>query len=601
MHGLNTLSKSCAIAGYLSISIINLIIYLHPSQGYELSIYDTTPISVWLLIIVSAFCGIIIIIASVVQSSYRFSSSWIQGLLLLLLARLTTLYIPYNRGYISWNGDNITHNGFVNDILQSGFISNDNFYPITHIFLSEIRIISDVQTYLVVNYSTAIFSVFFILSFYLIGNMVFPDKKYTLLTLASVGCVIFNRYDLYVMPNGWSVLYFPFMFFVVISALKKNNTFAYSILAIILLVMITFFHPVSTLMMITILIVPFIILISINNVGTLRKVLCDYIRLPTDFNPLLFILILVAIWIPWVLSFGIFEGNVKNFFDESISGASVNVIGGMSEKLNKMNFNIIDTLILILKQMGDELIFLSLFFLGSFIVMMKCRHRLEFEKLFFFISSTLIFGFLYMLYLFNLVPGLTSLGADRSLAYLVLFIPPLAGVVYIQLLKRHPWVYSGLCVILILIPVVLSILSFYPSPYVSAPSAQVSVQDMEGYQWTFDSKQDNVAFAMIMNSPYRFADGLMGTVISDQRSDLKNTEFAPDHFNYPMNGRLGQFFTVDRFLVITMQDKIVYNTVYKPVGRFDDADFSRLRSDHSVDWLYSNGESDVVYIHGNYI
>jgi hypothetical protein len=601
MAGLHPLLKGCAIAGYISIALVNLIEYLSPSQGYELSIYSATPFVAWLLIIICVICGIIILIWSVIQSTYHRLSSWILGLILLLFTRLTILYLPYNRGYFSWTGDNISHAGLVIDILRSGFFSGENFYPITHIILSQIQIISDINTYLVINYSTAIISVFFVLSFYLLGNIIFSDRRYTLLTLASVGCVIFNQYDVFLTPNGWSILFFPFIFFVVLKTMKKKDTLAYSVLAIILLTMLPFFHPLSTLMMIAILTMFLLIFIFINNFHALRKVLDGYIRVNTDLNPLPFILILLAVWIPWVISFSFFNANIEGIFDALVSGDSVNVIAGMSGKLGKMGFGILDTLLLILMQMGSELFFLALFLLGTFIVMTKCRQKPDFENFFVLMIITLMFGSLYTLYIFNLLPGVENIGAERLLAYLVLFLPLFAGVVYTQLLIKNPRVYSGICIILILIPVVLSILSLYSSPIISYASPQISVMDMEGAQWAIDMNQDKVAFVMIAKDPSRFADGLMGTVAANQRVDLKDIKNVPDHFTYADNRWLGQAYSGDRFLLMTKMDKILYSTIYKRIGRFGDADFSRLRSDMSVDWLYSNGESEVVNIHGNYI
>ena len=54
-------SKIIAIIGFICLSFANIIAYLNPSQGYELSFYEQTPLCVWLLIAISVICGLFVI------------------------------------------------------------------------------------------------------------------------------------------------------------------------------------------------------------------------------------------------------------------------------------------------------------------------------------------------------------------------------------------------------------------------------------------------------------------------------------------------------------------------------------------------------------
>jgi hypothetical protein len=56
----------------------------------------------------------------------------------------------------------------------------------------------------------------------------------------------------------------------------------------------------------------------------------------------------------------------------------------------------------------------------------------------------------------------------------------------------------------------------------------------------------------------------------------------------------------DRYLVLTEYDEIIYQTVWKTVGRFNYNDFVRLKKDESVSLLYSNGECDVYFINSQF-
>jgi hypothetical protein len=148
-------------------------------------------------------------------------------------------------------------------------------------------------------------------------------------------------------------------------------------------------------------------------------------------------------------------------------------------------------------------------------------------------------------------------------------------------------------------PVILSVFGLFPSPYIHRPTPQITTMDMHGMEWSFDKKDRDIQYVHTMSVPYRFADAILGKDERAQRSDIQRyAPFVPDHFNYPEKIYFGENYSSDKYLVLTKLDKIVYITVYKPVGRFNEADFIRLEDDPSVQSLYSNGECNVHYIDG---
>jgi hypothetical protein len=143
----------------------------------------------------------------------------------------------------------MTHIGIVHDIVVSGFVAPDNYYPVVHLLLSEMVLILNVSGEYITKYSTAFLSVFFVISIYLIGKYLRIDKRATLLALAATGCVIFSRYDVSLTPNGWSVLFFPFALLLVFKATDREVGLAYKIIAVIILVLFPFFHTLSALLL----------------------------------------------------------------------------------------------------------------------------------------------------------------------------------------------------------------------------------------------------------------------------------------------------------------------------------------------------------------
>ena len=129
------------------------------------------------------------------------------------------------------------------------------------------------------------------------------------------------------------------------------------------------------------------------------------------------------------------------------------------------------------------------------------------------------------------------------------------------------------------------------------PTPHVTTMDMHGMEWSLVSKDRETHYISTISPPYRFADAILGR---DNRAQLPEFQAAvdivPDHFNYPKGLYFGNNYISDRYLVLTQYSKIIYSTVFKPIGRFNEDDFIRLKSDQSVQYLYSNGECEVYYI-----
>ena len=593
----NRFVKIATISGFTAIILANIVTLLNPTQGYELSIYDATPSIVWYCLIFSSLCGISIIVFEVYTKHCNNSNSWIYGLVLLIISRVTLLWLPYNRGYITWQGDHMTHIGIVEDTLTSGFVAPDNYYPIVHIFLSEMALTANLSAEFLTKYSTVLMSVFFVVSIYLFGIYLLKDKTVSLLALSAAGCVIFSRYDVYLMPNGWAVLFFPFALLLVVKATEKESKLAYKIIAAIILILFPFFHTLSALLLAIVIILLAASHTILSKFGYLRSQIEKYFLLP-DCAPSPAILgVLLVTWTTWTLSFRTFHPNIRSLFNSIFSDTDTDVLASMGNKVSKMNFDLFDLVFLAVKEEGPTIVFLILFIFGSYLIFNAYCNEQEFRRIIIFIGVTFFFGFLYASYLFGILPGLGSVAGGRILAYVKVMIPIFAGIVYMHILSKRKAIGILLCIGVIMIPVVLSIFGVFPSPYVHRPTPQITVMDIHGMGWSFDKKDRDIHYVEIMSPPYRFADAVLGKGERTQGSDIQRyAEKVPDHFNYLENSYFGESYLSDRYLVLTKFDRILYSTVYKPVGRFDELDFTRLKNDPSVQYLYSNGECEVHYI-----
>lgn len=592
-------SKIIAIIGFICLSFANIIAYLNPSQGYELSFYEQTPLCVWLLIAISVICGLFVIFFHI-RNEQKDNFWLLLGLSLLILIRISLLYLPFIRGYYTWNGDNISHIGYLKDIISMGYLSNENYYPITHVILAIIKIISNIPVELVVNYSTALISAFYVVSIYLLSRKILIERNAQILSVAVIAVVLFNRYDVYLMPNGWSLLLLPF---VVYLFFKSYDSLKYRILMLITLVLYPLFHPLSSV----------ILAIILLSIGTAEIVFAKINHNKSNGNlnvkwfskiPIIQIIILLVILFSWILSFKTFEPNIRNIYQAIITGFSPNVIAEMGGTLEKINVHGISFIKLLFKIYGDEIIFLSLTFIAAFMLIKKYLHHKQFnisdKGIFPLLCITLVIGIIYFAYLLNIIPGLGNIGAGRLLAYVVLFTPIFAGYVFYRFIKKQNNYALISTFILIFILSATTILNLFPSPYVINPNNQVTQMDIKGFEWIVTYKNDSIKandFAEIISPPYRFIDAIIG---NEKRMEViggKSPE-VPDHFNYNLHRTIGESFENDKYMVLTKFDKIVYATVWSEVGRFSSDDFIKLNEDITAVKLYCNGECDTWKVRG---
>lgn len=574
---------------FLSISL--LLCYYTPIDGYELSLYKSTPWIVWFTILFCDSIGLFTIISQkyILNSEGNF---WMIGFLEIIFAKLLLLIIPYIRGYYSWRADNISHLGSVVDILSTGSITTSDFYPITHIYISEITLLTGCHILNTVNYSTIIISIYYIFCMYLLASVTLYSKRTHIMSAVVAGIVSFNSYHRYLMPNGWSILYLPIVFYLYFKVHPKNKLSAnYSVLLLISLIFYPFFHPLSSL------IIMFLLLIigiaqTVVQLSSITKLKEEPVTTHLKSHFLNIIIVEFIIFISWLLSFRTFHMNLRRIFRDIASGSSPDVIQGMSNTLNKIDVTGFDFIILLIKMMGDDIIFL-LFSICAFIILIKNRALLK-RNMNLILILTMMFsiGLFYSLYLFNVVPGLKNIGSSRLLAYLILFAPLSASFVLDYILKRKYKIFPNLCIMLILLSSFISVFSLYDSPYIIRPNNMVTKMDVYGTKWVIDSTNESVNSAYIMTPLFRFGDAIIG----NHNSRLIFSKYdpgIPDHFNYSNNVNLGTSFSENIYFEITQFDRLAYTTVWQTVGRFNDADFMKLETDTSVYKLYNNGESQI--------
>lgn len=583
--------KLLATFSFIFLVLCNIIAYWSPSEGYELSIYKSTPILYWFFLMLSITGGALLIIFHIYNKKSQDDSFYLLGFLILTVSRISLLVLPYIRGYYGWRGDSISHLGYVSDVFFTGFISSENPYPITHVLISIVSLLSDISIQNVANFSSSLISVFYVVSLYLLSYEIFDRGEQKLLVFSLIGCVLFNDYDIFLRPNAWSFLVFPLVLY-----FYFKNGYEFKILLVLFLILYPFFHPLSALMVIISFTVIGISQVMILNLSSFRSSFKSYF-------PFTLIAIITCVLCMWVLSFKIFYLNISSLFESIITGHGSIGIEGMSSRLDTINLHGIDLLKLVFKMEGDDIIFIMF----SFVAILFTFKELFLHK---YINSKytinlfslevlfLVTGFFYLSYLFGIIPGLNNIGGERFKRFLVLFTPILSAFSIFEISKKLKSKKFAACFIIfiIILSSSISIFSLYRSPYILQPANSITTMDMKGMEWYINYKNSSVGSVEIMSPPERFSDVLYGYSKSQTRYDLTHSQKIPDHFNYTFYDYVGCSYSVDKYLAITQFDRIIYTTVWKVVGRYSDVDFSRIENDLTVYKLYTNKETTVYYI-----
>jgi hypothetical protein len=219
------------------------------------------------------------------------------------------------------NGDPSTHIKYVNQILTTGKISTQLFYPALHIYTSQILLLLNINVVTLHKILPLFLGILSIPFIYLFSKSIFTDKNQIILSTV-IGSTFANGWYLSFIPNGLSNLYFPLLLFIILKVNSIKDV-RWEILALIMVFFYPIFHLIPTLVLIifisTLSLVNFILhKMSNTNVDA------DKNREFSKFKLTLFILLVVCD-ITWISSFYLWDYAVKNFYTLITEGDSTQI------------------------------------------------------------------------------------------------------------------------------------------------------------------------------------------------------------------------------------------------------------------------------------
>lgn len=569
----------------LTISLI--IAREHPASGYESSIYQSTPIILWISLGLSILVGIIIIFYQIYNSINEKNQLWFYGLLLIFMSYIIILSLFIIRGYYMWDiiGDTATHLGYIQQIINTGEIPNSLFYPITHIYSAELSMTSNISMDILHKYIPILFEIIYVPSMYLLSKLLLKNKGPVIIaTLLS--CIFPISCYITFAPNILANLLLPLVIFIIFKYLMTRNN-SWLLLSIIMIILYPVFHPIPAIA-----------------IGIILLTICLtqwYLFKSKTYTPIILLIFLTVWFIVWISSFKLWNGTIISIFNIIFgfdSGDSyINQVGGVMNYAGTYGFNIYEY---IFKMYGISIIFLIL--TVSYIILYIKNIKNKSNWALNLYPSIYIFALLVLgLMIFNLPFGPTrfifyiDMLSIIFISYLIFFL-----IKHINMKDKMLRFVSAVSIILILIAIFSNgILLVYPSPYLWSHSYQTTKSELDGMIWIINDKNIHTNVSTLYSTSQRFYDLLF---IPNQVS--KNNYITiqdlplPRHFGYDNNTYISQSYMDNTYILITKRDKTIYTDVFPSMAkyRFNNNDYIHLNFDTTINKLYTNGEFESWYI-----
>jgi len=585
---------------FIATSLI-IITKTPPAKGYELSIYDAYPWYFWFLIIMAIFIGQLILIKNAIFSNKN-DKFWIFGFLVILISDIVLLFMPFIRGYSTFGRwDELTHIGHGIDIIKTGHIGELNFYPMDHILVVTLHYMVGAPVNYIINAIASIFSLFYIISFYLLVKQIFERKDEVLFVLAFTSILLISHEHLTFAPSAQSFFLLPFVLYLYFKSRDLTHALEFNFLLIISLFLIVFFHPMTTLFLILVFLILEFCLFIRKNINKTQGF--ELPKLPKRGSLNVISISFITFFI-WYFSFSAIVNSFRSVLNWLLYESGRPEVKIYSKLIARAHPELSDLLKVIFHTYGQILIlgFLSLIFSIYFFKIWKgnknkAKQGLKFYHIFFSIGS-LVFIVLSVIFFFNDF----IIGFGRVSKYTLFFSSVLVGLGFYNLIKRSELSFNRRCFGSILLCIVLisllyfSTFNLYWSPIVKKENQQVSNAEIEGMRWFFDYRDRNLLIQELGLSQKRFHDAIYGIEVSKKNIRYGINAHPPDHFDYGNKTLLDNSYGKSCYLLVSYLGRIIYPEIYpeyEKFWRFTPNDFKVLESDITISKIYNNRNLNV--------
>ena len=610
--------KILCISSFSFINLFLLIILMTPhANAYEISIYEIYPWYFWFFVIAALFTGEIMLFK--IAMSKESNNLWFLGFIAILLTDITLLFMPIIRGYITdGRGDVLTHIGFIKNIMSSGIISDTNFYPLDHILASSLSLITKINVLKVVLIIPPLFSVFYVCSMYLLGKNLFIKKNEIFFLLLFSTILLFSNGNLIFAPSHQAFFCIPFVLYLYFKSRTNKLSTTFSILLVIYLFFIVYFHPEVTFFLIVIFLFIDLSMITCNIIYK-NEPLSLYFKRRNTLN---IIFICFITFCSWYFSYSFILGTFSKAIKWIIYGSDSSQYQFYSDLVVTQKPDIPTLFFYTLNTYGQSLILgmMGLFFSTRFLIIyLQKKNETPSSNYHLFSSIGLL---MFVLISFLTFVGDFTIGFERTFKYVLFFSSIVSGLgIYSVFYENEGFIpvnlfkfkfsfnskvlkiFSVLSTFLLLTTLLFllyfSIFNLYFSPNIKSINSQVSETEIDGYSWFLHHRNEELIIKELGTDQVRFSDLTFGAFVNRDNLSFGEIAVIPYHFGYDNTSFTGALYTESTYLIFPIQAKIMYQNLfpeYYDKWRLYPNDFDRFENDPTSLKIYNSVGFNVYQV-----
>lgn len=558
-------------------------IYNTRPNGYEVSLYTSIPMYIWAMWYCVIISSLIILIYDLY--SCRLSKKyWYSALVLFFICGIIFTSLPIIRGYTYWGrGDPISHRQWINEILSTGHIPEGLIYPIAHEWIVEYFYLSGLPTEIMLLYINILLVIPSILFLYLLAK--FFLTSITQRRLYAIYLItMFSGMGIYFFPSTLANKIYPLIVWLFLLCIggRSNKIPEFTLLLSIMIILIVPFHPNATMALLVI----FVTLgayAKYSFTTTKKSVLTR--------NPVEIVALLSIVFMLWLSQFYL--------FDKTISAVARTIRGEIEETaLYSLMQNIdyaatygYNPLEMFLKTYGNSLVVIAYATIAFFILLKQVKLDKNIDACKILSLSLPIIAFFIITALMYLVD--LGFGPERMFSYgtslcaiLMIFVLDIIGGGGLKISNHTIRLGPMVIFVSFILMNSLMVMTYYHSPFLLTSNDQFTQNEEKGVMWFTTCAQETQNATFISLTEYMRRKGYNGT-------------YPPYHFNYNNSCYLGTGLSSDRYMILNKLDRHLYTDVWPEMAqyRWYLSDFIQLRSDSSVDRYYTNGETEIWYVH----
>ncbi len=591
------ISLQIALAiGFVSVGIGVLIASANPATGYELSIYESTPLGFWVAVTIGA-------VLSLIVAGSRRAERWIRGsaIILAIGSIMSIVTLPLIRNYYYYgSGDSMSHLGWAREVGGGVLSPLGLLYPGIHItanYMSEVAGIELTQTLQLIP--MVIYPLLGVLTIALCVNYL-TDSQWGFIVGLFSGLLFIpiNKLSVHIIahPSSQAILFFSLVLYLLFRFLTQPGDARYTsvssvALAIVAVAMI-FIHPQESMMML----VTLITVTGVQLVYRRKQSESVITQQPLVLGHALLTGVIFTLWLPqhtravdrllFVIG-GFLEQGTETGTEVTTRTASLTALGGSVEELFVKLF--LPTLIIGL--------------LAGVLLIANLTGRLQDNKSNRNSLITYITAALFPLTGAVVVIFLAQQGDHYFRFFGLLMVPVtiVGGVAIAELLasidRRTKWpAATTVFVSIFIFLLAMQMLTIHASPYMYQSNKQVTQAEMTGYEFAFEHRTEETPMLALRIGPRRFVDAYYGRYTARAGLDFPGYRGGvhENEFNRGLSGE----YDGDRYFATRSANQQIEVGLYNEL-RYTQDGFDQLERDRSIHRVQDNGDFRLYLVRDN--